>query len=856
MSTISYEQFLQAKVAVAPKRGFEIKPSEVNTILKPHQRDTVVWNVAQGCAADFHAFGLGKSVIQLETLRLILKHADKKRGLIIAPLGVRQEFMRDAKMLGLTVTVIRTTAEAKKPGLYLTNYEAVRDGKVDASEFDAVSLDEAAILRGFGGTKTFREFMASIAGDDRRDHTQRKKSGGVRFRFVATATPSPNEYIELLAYAAFLGVMDVSAAKTRFFKRDSTKADNLTLHPHKEAEFWKWVSTWALFVSTPSDLGHSDEGYVLPPLKVVWHELPTKHSSAGADRDGQGLLIKNAALGVTAASKEKRESLDARVAKVRELIAGKQDQAVVWCDLNDEQNAIEQGLEADGVSASSLYGSYDVTYRERLMQQWRDKDTEVFLSKPSMYGAGVNLQQANLMIFAGIGFKFHEVIQAVHRIYRFLQTRPCEVHFIYTEAEREIRKSLEDKWGRHVELVAQMTAIVRQHGLANVSKVAALTRSLGVKRDVAEGKGWTLAHNDCVDEMARLKANSVGMFMTSVPFATQYEYSPSYNDFGHTDDVPHFMKQMDYLTPQLYRALAPGRILAVHVKDRVTPCGVNGNDMGFQVVDPFSDACVAHYRRHGFGFLSRITIVTDVVRENAQTYRLGWTEQCKDGTRMGNGMPEYLLVFRKAPTDRSNGYADVPVVKDKAVYTRARWQFDAHGYHRSSGNRLLTPADLRGLAPDKVFKVFKQHSLSKVYDLEHDVTLAEFLDSVKMLPPSFMLLQPQSWHPEVWTDVARMRTLNTLQAQQGKEHHLCPLPFDIVERAIAQYTAPGDLVVDPFAGVGTVPYMAVKLGRRGHGSELSRGYWQDGVWHLQQLEAKIASPELFDLPGTKEEAAA
>src|SRR6185312_8250928 len=188
--------------------------------------------------------------------------------------------------------------EVRGPGIYLTNYETVREGKLDVSRFGAVSLDEAAILRGFGGTKTFREVMATMAGDDRRDHTQRRVGECIKYRFVATATPSPNEYIELLSYAAFLGVMDVSAAKTRFFKRDSTQADNLTLHPHKEEEFWRWVSTWALFVSKPSDLGHSDDGYVLPELRVHWHELPTKHAAAGADRDGQGLLLKNVAMGV------------------------------------------------------------------------------------------------------------------------------------------------------------------------------------------------------------------------------------------------------------------------------------------------------------------------------------------------------------------------------------------------------------------------------------------------------------------------------------------------------------------------------------------------------------------------------
>src|SRR3546814_87537 len=176
-----------------------------------------------------------------------------------------------------------------------------------------------------------------------------------------------------------------------------------------------------------------------------------------------------------------------------------------------------------------------------------------------------------------------------------------------------------------------------------------------------------------------------------------------------------------------------------------------------------SDECVAHFSKHGFAFIARKTIVTDVVRENAQTYRLGWTEQCKDGSRMGAGVPEYLLIFRKPPTDRSNGYADVPVVKDKEAFTRGRWQFDAHGFTRSNGNRPLLPQELEGVPHDVIFKLFKKHSLENVYDFRHDVKIAEYADAAGMLPSAFMLLQPQSWHPDVWTDVMLARKLNGVQ---------------------------------------------------------------------------------------------
>jgi hypothetical protein len=289
----------------------------------------------------------------------------------------------------------------------------------------------------------------------------------------------------------------------------------------------------------------------------------------------------------------------------------------------------------------------------------------------------------------------------------------------------------------------------------------------------------------------------------------------------------------------------PGRILAVHVKDRIVPGGMTG--LGFQVVYPFHMHCTAHYVKHGFGYLGMKTIVTDVVRENNQTYRLGWTEQCKDGSKMGVGMPEYLLLFRKPPTDNSNGYADVPVVKMKERYTRSRWQIDAHGFARSNGNRGLTPEDLAGLEHNVIFKVFKDYTLNNIYDFEHHVRIGEHLEASGKLPTSFMLLQPQSWSDEVWTDVTRMLTLNGSQWSKGKEMHLCPMQFDIADRVIEQMSNVGDIVYDPFAGLGTVPYRAVLQGRYGIGCELSPAYFVDSATYCKAAEQQMGMPTLFDV---------
>lgn len=839
---MTYQEFLLQKTQIAAKETGAGGAYEVNPILKPHQAAIVRWMVDGGRRACFAAFGLGKTMIQLEAVRIV-KERERGKGLIIMPLGVRDEFVHDAAMLGMPVKFIRRIEEASDPeGIYLTNYETIRDGKIDPLNFVVCSLDEAACLRGFGGTKTFREFMKLLAGDDRSGVV----TDGVKYRFVATATPSPNEYIELLCYAAYLGIMDVSQAKTRFFKRDSTKADKLTLHPHKEREFWLWVASWGIFLQKPSDLGFSDAGYEMPPLDVQWHQVETDHSTAGCEKWGQYRLISNSAIGVSEAAREKKNSLPRRVEKVMEIMAGRDEkQAIVWCSLDAEQTAIERALKDRGESVSSLYGKQDIDDRDLMMRQWKAKEADVFLSKPMMYGAGANLQQCHTMIFSGIGFKFYEFIQALHRILRFLQEHPCKVHLIYTEAENEIRKTLERKWEQHNRMVEKMTEIIKQYGLSSESLTKALVRSMGVERVETEGERYRLINNDCVLETCSMADNSVGLILTSIPFSTQYEYSPNYADFGHTNNNEHFFQQMDFLTPQLLRILQPGRIAAIHVKDRIIPGGMTG--LGFQTVYPFHCRTIEHYTRHGFAYMGMKTIVTDVVRENNQTYRLGWTEQCKDGTKMGVGMPEYLLLFRKPPTETVKSYADNPVVKSKEKYSRSRWQIDAHGFARSSGDRLLDPDELKTLSHEQIFKLFRNYSLGSIYDFEHHVKIGQDLDARGMLPVTFMLLQPQSWSPDVWTDITRMLTLNGAQSAKGKEMHLCPMQFDLADRIIEQFSMEGETVLDPFGGLMTVPYRAILKKRYGIGIELSAPYFLDGSAYCKAAEEKMSMPSLFDI---------
>jgi DNA methylase len=847
MPTLEYEQFLKSKVRLAGQTGFTISLADINPALKLHNKLMVQWMAQGGRRACFAAFGLHKTVTQLEVIRCILFHTGG-RGLIIAPLGVRQEFKNDAiNILGWKEgpKFIRSIQEADETGIYITNYETVRDGKLDPRLFQVVSLDEASILRGFGGSKTFREFMRLFTGDAG-PNGNRRGTECVPYRFVATATPSPNDYIELLAYADFLGIMDVSQAKTRFFKRDSTKADKLTLHKHKEKEFWLWVASWALFVLNPSDLtGNSadDEGYILPELDIRWHELPSDHSTAGAEKNGQGRLFKNTACGLSDAAREKRESLPARIAKMMEL---RQEDLnahrILWHDLESERQAIEKAIP----SCATVFGSQKLDDREKIIAGFSCGEISEIAGKPCMIGSGTNLQRhCHWAIYLGIGFKFNDFIQSIHRLLRFLQQHQVRIDLLYTEAERDVRRTLERKWRQHNQQVLIMTEIIKEFGLSQSAMAQHLTRAIGVDRIEIKGSRFHIVNNDAVIESRRLQSDSIGLILTSIPFSTQYEYSPNYADFGHSENNEEFFVQMDYLTPQLYRSLMPGRIAAIHVKDRIVPGGMTG--LGFQTVYPFHLKTIEHYCKHGFGYIGMKTIVTDVVRENNQTYRLGWSEQCKDASKMGVGMPEYLLLFRKPPTDTSNGYADVPVSKSKKDYSLSKWQVDAHGFTRSSGNRPLKPEEIAAMDHDQIFKFFRDYSLNSIYDFEYHVEIGEALMAVGKLPTTFMILQPQSWSSEVWTDITRMRTLNGSQHAKGKEMHLCPMQIDLGKRVIMQMSMKGEKVLDPFGGLMTVPSIAVELGRYGIGFELNHNYFLDGAAYCKAAEQNKQLPTLFDV---------
>lgn len=923
---MTYPEFIQSKIPAAPSFGFE-PPSECHESLKPHQRDITPWMVRGGRRACFASFGLGKTRMHLQTARWVIERHPDKRFLIVAPLGVRAEFTQsEGPAMGMDVRYCRTDEEvAACPSPFvITNYERVRDGQVTVRPdvFAGAGLDEASVLRSFG-SKTYQTFLDLFR--------------AIPYRFVFTATPSPNRHKELIHYAGFLGVMDTGDCLTRFFKRDPKKAGNLTLLPSMEEQFWLWVATWAVFIQRPSDLGHSDEGYDLPPLKVHWHRLEADHKAAWAQYDGwgQAQLLADRSTGLAELAEVKRETIAQRLAFANGLMFGDhrwtftpsidpvemvidaalhhvaeqyvvrklkegatwgeafgigggmigtqmweadakgirvngedkpsikpkrimqrldqykerpQKHWLLWHDLEAERHMIERAV--PGVRTA--YGSQDLEEREDIIQGFARGEFQILATKPIIAGSGTNLQRHCAdAIYLGSTFKFNDFIQSLHRIERFGQTREVNIHVIYSESEDGVIAELKRKWREHDELVARMTALLRKFKLS-LKPDMELKRKAGVERAEVAGEKFRAILNDAVLETADWPDNCVDEIVTSIPFGNQYEYSPSVLDFGHNEDNEAFFAQMDYLIPNLLRIIKPGRVACIHVKDRIRFGKVTG--LGMPTVDPFSDDTVRAFKKHGWAYMGRITIDTDVVRENNQTYRLGWSENAKDSTKMGVGLPEYVLLFRKLPSDLSDAYADTPVTKDKSAYGLSDWQLDASSLWRSSGNRLIDPERLAAIPREEAGRFWKSYCAANGYDYKQHVEAAKALEAKGRLPKTFMLFPPISRHPDVWTDICRMRVLNSQQASRGKENHVCPLQTDIVERLVRRFSNPGEIVFDPFGGIGTVPYMAIKMGRVGWSTELSDEYWRCAVGYCEQAEAERTMPTLFDLMADKEQA--
>jgi DNA modification methylase len=875
----AYQRFLEQKIKVAGRVGIQATPDVLHHSTKPHQSDIIIWALELGAALIAADTGMGKTHIGIETLRIIQQNFGGKC-LIVTELGASETFVNEdpevgeGARLGVKLEYVTNQAEAFESAcdIVVTNYERVRADKFDFGSFTGVWLDEGNYLKNMASETT--------------DSLQRQLSK-VKFKYVATATPSPNETIELINYAHCLGICDRGQILTRFFQRNSTKAGDLTLHENHVEDFWLWVYSWAVFIQRPSDLGYSDEGYDLPDLNVEFIEVKTSVKLEGkVNRDGQKEMYVEASSSLPEAHKIKTETINERLEAAMEVFSSNADvHWIIWHHREEERKAINKKFK-DHDSYADVFGNLHWKEKERRIVAFTKGELKVLATKPDINGVGCNFQKhCYNNILLGVNHSFDEFYQLIKRTHRYPQTQAVNAYVFFTPEEHGIVQNLKRKWKEHNETRAKMREIVLKYGLNQRAAIEERRRSFHIERDEINGKDFTFINNDCVYEFKRLPDNSLDMIITSIPFGNHYEYTDKYNDFGHNMSNEEFFKQMDFLVPELLRTLKPGRIAAIHTKNRIHYGSVTG--LGFSTFHRFTHKTCDCFEKNGFHTMGFHYIPTDVVAENNQTYRLGYGEMQKDATKMGSGIPEEIWLFRKAPTSNENAYADVPVTKNMVrcpycaheevpkeferkgsplayckgckqflqfnelqsafndpEYTLAHWQIDADSFWKSSGNRYLMPHELKTFGIDKLQAWWKKFNSEIVYDYDGHVKLLQSLEDT--LSKTFTTLPLRSNSDFIWNDVNRMHGLNMEQSRRKKQNHICPMPFDEVDRLIFLYTNEGDKIGEPFAGLGTTGVRAIKHRRKAFLTELSKLYFQCGGMYLKEAEYKRNIPTLFD----------
>lgn len=745
-----YADFLATKRTLAPAAGFDVSDSDINPLLFPVQRAIVRRTLARGRAALFADCGLGKTPMQLEWARHVAARTGRDV-LILAPLAVAAQTVREGQKFGIAVTHARDGADVQ-PGINVTNYERLH--RFDPAGFAGIVLDESSILKAFDGStrKALTAFAAMIP-----------------YRLACTATPAPNDLIELTNHAEFLDVMSGKEMIALFFTQDGNTTHKWRLKGHARADFWRWLASWAIALRRPSDLGYPDDGFDLPPLNieqvtVAGETLPGMLFPVEA----QTLLERRAA---------RRVSLGTRVEVCADLINRSSEPWVVWCDLNAESQALARAIP----DAVEVTGSMEPDAKEAGLLAFIESRARVLISKPTIAGFGLNMQHCANVAFVGLSDSYEAFYQAVRRCWRFGQTRPVRCVVITAETEGAVVANIERKEQQATAMMASLVAELDQ------SAVAVTRDEMAYGETEHRGQNWTLYLGDSVLQLDRVAADSVGLTVTSPPFPGMYAYTNSAHDMGNVRDIDEMIAQFGYLIPQLLRVTMPGRTVALHLTQCVAFKGVDG----YIGIKDFRGRIIAALEAGGFIYYGEVCIDKDPQVKAIRTKDRGllFKTLATDSAHMHMALADYLLQFRK-PGDN--------------------------------------PQPIRAGVSEKY-----QNTAGWI-------TADEWIE---WAAPVWYRQTPQYPGGIRETDV-----LNVAVAREtDDERHLCPLQLGVIERAIKLWSAPGDLVLDPFNGIGSTGYQALKFGRRYVGVELKPSYYATALTNLRKGAEAAAPVDMFAL---------
>lgn len=756
----TYESFLESKLKVVSDSGFEV--GEIPWPLFEFQKSVVRWAARKGRAAIFADTGQGKTRMQLAWARLVADHTGGE-GLILAPLAVGPQTIQEAKRCGISLKRIT-----------ITNYESLH--KINPSDFAGVVLDESSILKSYTGT-TKRALCEAFA--------------KTHYRLACTATPAPNDYLELGNHSQFLGVMESPEMISRWFINDTMQAGAYRLKEHGRSDFWRWVASWAVCFANPSDIGFAEEGkkFILPPLRIYESILPTDDLPAP-----DGRLFRDAELSSTTMHGEMRLTAGRRAERVAELVAEIDGPVLIWTNTDYEADAVRKLLP----DLREVKGSDSIESKVDGLIGFSEGKYRVLLTKPKIGGFGMNWQHCQTVIFMGMSFSYETFYQSIRRCWRFGQTEPVTVHVVIADSEGGILRTVQAKQKEHERMKEEM-----QTAMDEVMNLGSGNRELVTLGDWKEsrGDGWRLILDDCVRALSREPENSIGFSIFSPPFSNLYIYSDSIADMGNTADLEEFMTQYEFLVQQLRRVMIPGRLVAVHCKD--LPAYKN-RDGAMGLVD-FPGRLVQAMESDGaFQYHSRVTIWKDPVIEMQRTKNHGllYKELCKDSCGSRQGMADYILVFRKW-----EGIED----KEPVNSGHPERFFDYIG-----SSKVAEKEYARGRSPEEIKRLY---------------SIAVW----------------QRYASPVWFDIQQTNVLNKDFARdESDERHICPLQLDVIERCIELWSNPGDVVLSPFAGIGSEGYVAVKIDRRFLGIELKDSYFKIAAGNLRAAGKAKGQGGLFD----------
>ncbi len=600
----AYAAFLEEKGHIILPAGREDEVFDINPMLFPFQREIVDWALRRGRCAVFADCGLGKTFIQLEWAKF------HEQVLIVAPLAVSAQTIREAKRIGLEVNACRSQEDVK-PGINITNYEVVH--KFKPGPFDAIVLDESSILKSYSGK--YRQELTRFASK-------------IAFRLCCTATPAPNDLIEITNHAEFLGMMTGKEVIALYFTQDGNTSHDYRLKGHAVKDFWRWMASWSVALRKPSDLGYPDDGFILPPLQVHEHIVAN-----GKAADGQ--LIPVEAQTLDERRQARKVSTDERVALCCEVVSEKPDEPwLIWCNLNDESVKAARAIDATEVT-----GSMDIDAKEAAMTAFSTGDISRLVSKPRIAGHGMNWQHCSNVVFLGLSDSWEEYYQAVRRCWRFGQVNPVNVHIIISEAEGAVRQNIERKEREAAKL---FDGIIENMGGLQLHSSKPIP---WVQKEHIKTEDYELFLGDCVEQIKNVADESVGLSVFSPPFPGMYVYTDSVADMGNSKDFRELIDHFKFLIPDLLRITQPGRSCCIHLTQGVAFKWVDGyiglKDFRGEIISAMSEA--------GWVYYGEVTIDKDPQVKAIRTKDRGllFKTLAKDASNLHMALADYLLQFKK-----------------------------------------------------------------------------------------------------------------------------------------------------------------------------------------------------------------